>query len=77
MYISDLEILTEVNRSVFKTIEKNGYIEIVEKQIERNPFVHKNIEKDKPRVLNEEQKRCYDSITFLWKFKKFYDHDEY
>ena len=64
VYISDLEILTDVNRSVFKTIEKNGYIEIVEKQIERNPFVNKNIERDEPRVLNEEQKRCFDGICF-------------
>ena len=74
IYISDLEILTDVNRSVFKTIEKNGYIEIVEKQIERNPFVHKNIEKDKPRVLNEEQKKCYDSIMFSIDNDEFSKH---
>ena len=30
-----------IDRSIFKTIEKNGYIEIIEMQIERNPFVHK------------------------------------
>ncbi len=74
MYISDLEILTEVNRSVFKTIEKNGYIEIIEKQIERNPFIHKNIEKDEPRILNEEQKRCYDSISFCIENNEFSKH---
>ena len=45
IYISDLEQITEVNRSVFKTIEKNGYIKLVEKQIERNPFINKNIDK--------------------------------
>ena len=71
VYISDLEILTEVNRSIFKTIEKNGYIEIIEKQIERNPFIHKNIEKDEPRVLNEEQKRCFDSISFCIENSEF------
>ena len=74
MYISDLEILTDVNRSVFKTIEKNGYIEIIEKQIERNPFVHKNIEKDEPKVLNEEQKRCFDSISFCVENNEFSKH---
>ena len=74
MYISDLEILTEVNRSVFKTIEKNGYIEIIEKQIERNPFVHKNIEKDDAKVLNEEQKRCFDSISFCIENCEFSKH---
>ncbi len=74
MYISDLEILTEVNRNIFKTIEKNGYIEIVEKQIERNPFINKNIEKDEPKVLNEEQKRCYDSINFCIENNEFSKH---
>ncbi len=62
VYVPDLEILIDVNKSVFKTLEKNGHVEIVEKQIERNPFLHKNIEKDKPKVLNDEQKKCYDEI---------------
>ncbi len=34
-------MFTDVTRSVIKTLEKNGYIEIVEKKIERNPFIHK------------------------------------
>lgn len=63
-YISDLEAFSEVSKSVFKTIEKNGYIEIVEKQIERNPFINKDIQKDEPKVLNSEQQRCYDCISF-------------
>lgn len=64
VYISDLEAFTDVSKSIFKTIEKNGYIEIIEKQIERNPFINKNIEKDIPKILNKEQQRCYDSISF-------------
>ena len=74
VYISDLEILTDVNRSVFKTIEKNGYIEIIEKQIERNPFINKNIEKDEPRILNEEQRKCFDSISFCVENNEFSKH---
>ena len=62
-YISDLEILTDVSKSVFKTMEKNGIIEIVEKQIERNPFEHKDIEKDVPRKLTEEQSYCFSGIA--------------
>ena len=31
--------------SHLETLEKNGYIEIVEKEVERNPFIHKVIEK--------------------------------
>lgn len=74
IYISDLEILTDVNRSIFKTIEKNGYIETIEKQIERNPFIHKNIERDLPKELNEEQRRCFDSINFCIKNNEFSKH---
>ena len=64
IYISDLEIITEVSKAIFKTLEKNEYIEIVEKQIERNPFVNKKIEKDTAKILTEEQKRCFDGINF-------------
>ena len=71
IYISDLEVLTDVNRTIFKTLEKNGYIEIVEKQIERNPFVHKNIEKDKAKVLTEEQSKCFEEINDSIQNNKF------
>lgn len=74
VYISDLEALTDVNKSIFKTLEKNGYIEIIKKQIERNPFINKNIEKDEPKILNEEQKRCYDSISFCIENNEFSKH---
>jgi len=70
-YISDLEILTEVNKSIFKTLERNGYVEILEKQIERNPFKHKNIEKDKSKKLTEEQMICFSDIS------KSIDNNEY
>lgn len=64
IYITDLENLTDVNRTVFKTIEKNGYIMIKEGRIERNPFINKNVEKDEPKKLNQEQKKCFDGINF-------------
>ena len=71
MYITDLENLTDVNRAVFKTIEKNGYIKIKEGQIERNPFINKNIEKDEPKILTEEQARCFNGINFCIKNNEF------
>lgn len=64
MYLPDLEAIMEVTASVFKTLEKKGYIEIVEKQIERNPFINKHVEKDEAKVLNKEQKRAYDAISY-------------
>ena len=74
IYISDLEILTEVSKSIMRTLEKNGYICIIEKQIERNPFIHKKIEKDSPKILNEEQKKCFDNINFCIENNEFSKH---
>lgn len=62
-YIVDLESLTDTTRAITKTLEKNGYISIVEQQIERNPFINKKIEKDKPLLLTDEQRRAYDKIN--------------
>lgn len=62
IYLPDLEILTDVSRSVLKTMEKNGILEIVEKSMERNPFMAKKVEKDSPRILTEEQKKCFYGI---------------
>ena len=56
IHITDLEIITEVSKSIMKTLEKNGYIEIVKEQIERNPFKNKEVERDSKKVLNKEQK---------------------
>ena len=63
IHISDLEILTDTSRSIIKTLEKNGYIEIEAQKIRRNPFEHKDIEKDKPLKLTEEQQLAYDKIS--------------
>lgn len=64
IHITDLEIITEVSKSIMKTLEKNGYIEIVKEQIERNPFKNKEVERDSKKVLNQEQKECYEQVKF-------------
>jgi len=61
-YISDLETFTEVSKAIMKTLEKNGYIEIYEKQIQRNPFINKEIRKTIKLKLNEEQQIAYNKI---------------
>lgn len=63
IHISDLEILTDTTRNIIKTLEKNEYIEIENERIRRNPFEHKEIKKDKPLPLTEEQKIAYDKIS--------------
>ncbi len=71
IYISDLEVLADVSHAVLKTMEKNKIIEIVEKPIERNPFVHKNVEKDAPKKLTDEQQNCFQSIAEDIEFSEY------
>ena len=54
-----------------KTLEKNGYVQIIEEKVVRNPFIHKKIEKDEKLQLNEEQQQVFDTINFL------IENDEY
>lgn len=65
IHILDLEALSDTTRAITKTLEKNGYIEIIEEKIERNPFEFKNIKRDKPLQLTDEQKVAYNSISKL------------
>lgn len=60
--VTDLEVFADVSRSVINTLEKNGYIEIIEKQVERNPFMHKVIQADQDLVLTSEQNQAYQTI---------------
>lgn len=60
--ISDLEVFADVSRAVVHTLEKNGLVEIIEKQVERNPFINKNIKKDADLMLTKEQQNAYETI---------------
>ena len=62
VYISDLEVLTGVSKSIMKTLEKNGYITIYEKQIIRDPFVNKDVKKTSKLIFTKEQKEAYSKI---------------
>lgn len=60
--VSDLEMFADVSRAVINTLEKNGYVELVEQAIERNPFMHKVLNKDNDLILTKEQKQAYETI---------------
>lgn len=60
--ISDLEVFADVSRAVINTLAKNEYIEIVERQVERNPLIHKVIQADQDLVLTPEQNQAYQVI---------------
>lgn len=68
---TDLETFADVSRAVINTLVKNEYIEIVEKQVERNPFINKNIKQDKDLQLTDEQKKAYDNIVDCMEENKF------
>jgi len=70
IHIQDLQILTDTTISIIKTLEKNGYVEVIEQKIERNPFINKNIKSDKSLKLTAEQQLAYDKISNS-KYKEF------
>ena len=71
IYISDLEVLSDVSHNVLKTLERNGYIDIKESNIQRNPFIHKDIQKDSAKTLNQEQQICFDGIKYFIENNEF------
>lgn len=68
---SDLQMFADVSNSIIKTLEKNGYIEILEKEVERNPFIHKVIDKTTNLKLTEEQQYAFDTVNECIKNKKY------
>ncbi len=60
--IQDIELFTDASSSIVKTLVKNGYLEINNVQVERNPFLHKSIVKSVDLKLTEEQKDAFNKI---------------
>lgn len=60
---SDLEMFVDISRAIINTLEKNGYVEIIEKQIERNPFENKKVEQSQDLKLTEEQQKAFEAIS--------------
>lgn len=60
--VSDLGMFADISRAIISTLEKNKYIEIIEQKVERNPFMHKVVKKDRDLELTEEQKHAYNNV---------------
>ena len=60
--VSDIEMFADSSRAVVNTLCKNGYVEIVEKKIDRDPFEGKNIERTEKLKLTKEQQEAFDTI---------------
>lgn len=64
IYRTDLESFTDSSYAILKTLEKKEYIEFRQERINRNPFVNKNIIRDKSKTLTDEQQICFDGIKY-------------
>ena len=60
--VPEIEMFTDCARGIVNTLVKNGYLEIIEKKVERNPLLGRNCEKTSSLNLTEEQKNAYNSI---------------
>ena len=61
--VPEIETYTGGTRAIVKTLEKNGYVEIIEKKIERDPLASKKIEKTENLKLTLEQQMAFDEIS--------------
>ena len=62
VFLSELICFADSSNSIVKTLEKNGYVEIVEKEINRNPFKNKHITPTKNLDLTKEQQKAMNRI---------------
>ena len=60
--IPEIEMFTDCSRSIVNTLLKNGYLEMVEKKIERNPLLDKEIPRTTKYQLTDEQQNAYEKV---------------
>ena len=61
--VSDIEMFADSSRAVVNTLCKNGYTEMVEKKVERDPFLSKDIERTEKLELTDEQSNAFTQIS--------------
>ena len=71
MSVNDLILFTDTTIAVVKTLEKKGYLKIIEKEIQRNPFINKDILPSKSLMLNKQQEIAYKRVLQYIDNKKF------
>ena len=60
--IPEIEMLTNCSRAIVKTLVKNGYLELLDKKIERDPLKSKDIKKTNFLKLTQEQENAFNSV---------------
>ena len=62
--IPEIEMFTDCSRAIANTLIKNGYLELSEKKIERNPLQNKQIENTSKLKLTEEQQNAFQQVSY-------------
>ncbi len=60
--LPELIEFADTSNQVVKTLEKNGYLEIIQKEVSRNPFKGKDIKSTKNLSLTKEQQKAMNKI---------------
>ncbi len=60
--IPEIEMLIDCSRAIVKTLVKNGYLELLDKKIERDPLKSKDIKKTNFLKLTEEQENAFNKV---------------
>ncbi len=61
--VADIEMFADASRAVVNTLCKNGYVEIEEKKVERDPFEGKEIVKTEKLPLTAQQQAAWSAIS--------------
>ena len=69
--IPEIEMFTDCSRATINTLIKNGYLEKIEKKIERNPLSSKDIPRSEKYKLTPEQEQAYLEIQKSIEEKKY------
>lgn len=69
--LDELSSFVDVSRAVMQTLEKHGMVQKIEKQVERNPFLNRTVERTSKLNLTEEQSIAYEKIERCMNREKF------
>ena len=69
--VPEIEMFTDCSRGIVNTLDKNGYLELVEKKIDRNPLNNKNVEKSIDLKLTSEQEEAFEKVERAIDDKKY------
>ncbi len=63
--ITEIMLFTDCSRSIVNTLIKNGYLEIKEQKVERNPLLYKEYKKSNKLQLTEQQSQALKKVEYV------------